>query len=308
MVGTVTVVLAPIPVSAVLFTAQQRLREMRTEEEAAARNAELLEEIERLGEHAWAGVYRMKGSWATAIAIAPEAGFTLHMGSSRCEYGRRYVGFGKVLADEGSLVKVEIELQESDDASRRWFGLEDALYFVPWGDLQFAVPERCMESFCAQVANDYDLPHFPFRYTGTLSELSRHAGELVSSTIARPECPPGKPRVPIEFQHLIPDDPIYCRLVSLLEIRRRPEQGGTNGVRAYDAVYSIDAGADDGLAIGTHLLVIGVPQGRPIDGCVEHLERKTGRVQLPAYKDDRALAEELVGLRATTRFERVRAR
>jgi hypothetical protein len=307
MVGTVAVVLAPIPVSAVLFSAQEQLLTMQMRAEAPQRKAEILEEIERLGEHSWAGVYRTNSRWPNEIAIAPEAGFTLHH-TTWCGNCRGYDGFGTVAVDDGSLLKVRLELEQPDDLSRYWPGFDDTLYFVPWGDLQFVVPESRMESFCAQVANDYDLPSFPFRHTGRLSEFSRHAGERATFKMEPRPKPPGKPQVPRHYQHLISDDPIACRIVALIELRRRPEIDGTDGVEAYDAVYSIDAGTDDGLAIGMHLFVEGAPQGRPIDGRVEAVERESARIQMRAWKDDRALADELVGLRATTRFERVRAR
>lgn len=287
-IATVAIVLAPIPLIAVLFHTQEHALWTRLDSEAPPRHAKVLEEIARSGEHPWAGVYRTNG-WM--FAIAPEAGFTLSNGS-RC--GRYYAAFGSVLADQGALLKLQIELEGPQNSRPSGLGLDDTLHWVRWDDLQFAVPARMMATFCSEVADGYSFPHFPFRHVGEL-------GDFKAEQLPRPK---GKPGVPSEFQHLIPDAPISCRVVSLIEWQRRPELDD-KGLQAYDAVYSIDAGSDDGLEIGMRMFVEGVPQGRPFEGHVEQVDRHTGHFQVRAFTDSRESAEGLVGLRAATRFERV---
>ena len=289
MASAMAVMLPRSPLSAYLRFAKEFVLpdvEKRLEQVGPARKADVLAEIDRLGEHPWAGIYRTAGSSPVELTIAPQAGFTLYHGS-HCGNCSRYASVGRVLAAEGSSLKLRVELQESDDTSAAWYGLDDTLYLVPWGELRFAVASWRMELFCAEFSDGTTFPYAPFRTREQLDEGSK-----------RPLRPVGKPKVPREFEHLLLDAPISARVVKLVEWRRRPELDGKDR-EAFDAVYSLDVGSDQGLAVGMHLSLAGARNAGRFSGRIEHVERETGRLQLVAY-EGRSWAEGLVGKTGTT--------
>ncbi len=288
--STAAMVLSPNPLGNALHLAKEQVLpgvEKKLEEEGPARNARVLAEIARLGAHPWAGVYRTAGMWPVELAIAPETGFTLYRGSG-CGNCARYVSVGMVLGAEGSTLKLRVELQEQGDTSAARYGLDDTLYLVPWGELVFAVARSRMELFCAEFSGGLTFPYVPFEALGPTHEKYSLGGPR----------PAGKPKVPREFEHLLLDTPISARVVELVDWRRRPELDRKDR-EAYDAVYSVDVGSDQGLAVGMHFSVERERYAGRFSGRVEHVERTTGRFQLLAY-EGRAWAEGLVGKTATT--------
>jgi hypothetical protein len=162
------------------------------------------------------------------------------------------------------------------------------LYFVPWGELVFAVARERMEMFCAEFSNGTTFPYAPFRTLEPAKE----------TRFERPPRPAGKPKVPREFEHLLLDAPITARLLELVDWRRRPELDGKDN-EAYDAVYSVDVGSDQGLAAGMYFSVERERYAGRFSGRVEHVERTTARFLIVAW-DEREWAEGLVGKTATT--------
>jgi hypothetical protein len=289
-VATAAMLLPPDPLGDALHVATEQVLpgvEKELEEAGPARNARVLAEIARLGAHPWAGVYRTAGMSPVELAIAPETGFTLYRRSG-CGNCARYASVGTVLGAEGSTLKLRVELQEQDDTSAAWYGLDDTLYLVPWGELVFAVARSRMELFCAEFSGGLTFPYVPFEALGQTPEKYSLGGPR----------PAGKPKVPREFEHLLLDVPISARVVELVDWRRRPELD-RNDKQAYDAVYSVDVGSDQGLAVGMHFSVERGRYAGRFSGRVEHVERTTGRFQLLAY-EGRAWAEGLVGKTATT--------
>jgi hypothetical protein len=294
-VAAVATMLPNNPVSALLLPASQEgftFCNPRLEGEGSRRRSRVLEEVERSAESYWAGVYRTAGAWPNELAIAPEAGFTLYH-NSRCGNCARFVGLGSVLSAEESTLKLRVEVQEPDDTSEAWYGLDDTLHLVPWGELVFAVAESRMESFCAAVSDGSTFPSIPYRYTGAGGDFDRE----------RPSRPAGKPRVPPAYAHLILDAPISCRIAALDEWRRRPQLDGKER-EAYDAVYSVDSGSSDGLAVGMRLFVEGETRWGRFTGRVEQVDREVSRFQVLAFEDERDWVDNLVGKRATTRHPR----
>jgi len=284
--------LPPNPVSALLLCVKEQVfpsLETRLQKAGPPRNARVLAEIARLVEHPWAGVYRTAGKWPDELALAPEAGFTLH-NSSWCGTCEGYVSVGSVLTARESTLQLLVELQEPDNTSAVWYGLDETLHLVRWGDLSFAVAEGSMETFCAAVSDGWTFPSIPFRYVG-------ERGDFDFEHVTRPT---ERPRVPAAFEHLILEVPVTCRVVSLVEWRRRPQLDGKER-QAYDAVYALDAGSDDGLAVGMRLFVEGEKRWSWHNGRVERVESAAGRFQMLAFEDEREWAGSLVGKRATTR-------
>lgn len=134
------------------------------------------------GTHPWAGDYQAVGWWRQELYLSPDGGFALFHGSM-CGNCSGWTGHGRLrwLSD------YEFRLEPG-------FGAEpDALYdqsgilLVPWGELQFVVPESGIEEFCDQ-ARQRQLPGFKVRPAPGLSV---------------PDIPPGLPKVPARFAHLL---------------------------------------------------------------------------------------------------------
>ena len=154
-----------------------------------------LHEIEQLGQHPWAGEYRTREGWPFVLTIAPQSGFTLYKGSS-CGLGAGWRAMGKVLADEGSSLKLAIEAGETLPVERRpaaWCELDETLYLVPWGDLLFAVPTWSMERFCERAREAAAFPYEPFRYLGNDATFDYENAPR----------PNGLPQVPAQFQGVL---------------------------------------------------------------------------------------------------------
>ena len=283
-------ILPPNPLSALLLLAKEQVFpgiETRLAEEAPTRNTKVIAELALLGVHPWAGVYRTGGLWPTELALAPEEGFTMYRGSW-CGNCARFVALGSVLAVESSNLKLGVELAEPDNTAGSWFGIDDTLHLVRWGALVFAVPESRLELFCAETSDGVNFPYVPFRYAGAPGDLEN------------PLRPAGKPAVPPAFEHLLLDAPIEGKITALVEWRRRPALDGKE-LQAYDALFALDLGADDGLAVGMHLFVEGAQRPNRFSGRVESVERDSARFQLLVYDDRREWARGLVGQPVSTR-------
>jgi hypothetical protein len=242
------------------------------------------------------GLYRTKDNWPDELAIAPEAGFTLHEGSW-CGTCARYSAVGRILAVEGADLKLAIDLEEPWNPSSSQYHLDDTLHLVRWGDLLFAVPEQGMESFCAEASDGTTFPGVPFRVIGEVRDFD-------FQNVSRPK---GMPNVPSSFQHLLLDRPISCSILTIVEWKRRPELDGEE-LRAYDVVYSVDAGSADGLAPGMRLFVDGGSSGVEFRGRVEQVDVNEGRFRLLVFEDRKGWAEGLPGTRATTFYSKPRTR
>jgi hypothetical protein len=257
------------------------------DEKAPPRHEQALAEIERLGEHTWAGTYRTRGKWPTELVIAPEAGFTVY-DNSWCGSCAGWRGTGKVLASNAACLKLEVEcgfeLPPDSERSEAWYQLDDTLYMVRWGELLFAVPSWRIERFCAEASDGFSFPLVPFRHLG---------GNEIFDPI-EPTRPDTRPEVPVEFQHLVLNEPVSCRIASLVDSRLLSGQPGT--ATFHEAVYSLDAGSRGGLAVGMRLFV----EGERASGRVENVGPESGRVVVLASLDDAREPESLVGKRATT--------
>jgi hypothetical protein len=261
-----------------------------------AKHAQVVDEIGHLGEHSWAGVYRTASAWPLVLTMAPRTGFTLYS-NSFCGNCAHYVAAGRVLASPGSDLKLCADLESREDRQHDRYQIDGFLHLVTWGDLQFAVPESNMEMFCAAVCGGSSFPDVPFRFLGKHSQFDY-------DNTARPA---GRPQVPSRYARLIPDQPIHCRVVALVEWRRRPEFDSGDR-QTFDAVYSVDVGSHDGLEVGMRLFVDGVQRWSRYNGRVEQVDRSEGRFQMLAREDEREWALGLVGRSATTLRPVVEAR
>jgi hypothetical protein len=260
-------------------------------EVAPERDETVTAELERLGDHPWAGVYRTHGSWPTVLRLAPEAGYTLYE-NSWCGNCAGWRGVGKVVAANGLDLTLDVELgydlPEPRERPDAWFSLEPTLHLVPWGDLLFAVPPWRMERFCAEVSDGWRFPGVPFRSAG-------NGAELDPKTVPRPS---GTPQVPDGYRHLVVSLPITGRVEALAEWRLK-RAATDDGPGLFEAEYTIDAGADRGVAVGMRFY-LAEREYPNRSGRVERVEAGSCRVVFTAREDERVAIEALVGSPATT--------
>ncbi len=158
-----------------------------------------------------------------------------------------------------------------------------------WGELLFAVPQKRMEFFCAEIADGNTFPVALFRSTSaTADDDHRH-----------PARPSGVPVLPAEFARLIPARPIACAVGAIVAWERRAELDGKDN-RAWDLRLALDAGANTGLIAGMRLFVEGGSSYAEFRGRVERVEPSTAELRLLVFDERRAWAEGLPGTRATT--------
>lgn len=254
--------------------------EQRLAEQGPERGQRVRAEIEGLGPHPWAGVYRTGEPLGVSFSLAPDAGFSWFEATT-CGNCTGYRALGSVReAGEGRLT-LDVDV-ESEEAS--WGTLGGALDLVPWGDLVFAVPESCREIFCAQVLDGLSFPDAPFRVVRDDPAFDPRD----------PERPPGRPQLPPEFRALVPDTTISGAV--LAQLAWEPREPDDPGKTPYaDVDYLVGLGTEDGLAVGMRLYVEAGGLAR-----VTEVGERESRVHLVVRESERPWAEGLPGTRVTT--------
>lgn len=103
-------------------------------------------EINKLGEHPWAGEYASSGGTDTGVVlfIAPKSGIAYQ------EYGNDGVNdanFGSFTVD-GMSIKITWKLKPKSEINALFPWVEDDLVIVPWNDKVFLVPRSSIHRFC----------------------------------------------------------------------------------------------------------------------------------------------------------------
>lgn len=250
----------------------------RLAEQGPERGEQIRHELEALGPHPWAGVYR--AVFGDTLSLAPGAGFSWYHedGCGNCA-GHRALGVVRETDERRLTLEVDLESEESG-----WATLDGVLHLVPWGDLVFAVPGSHREDFCAQVLDGVSFPKAPFRIVRDDSAFDSRD----------PERPPGRPDLPLEFQPLVPDGTISGAVLSLLSWELHEPDDSTR-VPTADVTYLVGLGGEDRLAVGMRLYVEAGGLAR-----VTEVDARESRIRLVVRDTEKAWAEGLVGTRVTT--------
>jgi hypothetical protein len=262
-------------------------RQQRLDDLAKERNVAILAELEELGDHSWAGIYRTSGMWPDVLRIAPKAGWTLYHGSW-CGNCIGWRGVGRVTQVHDERLELEIELGPKPGEP---YSLGKNLFLVRWGDLLFAIPEQGMTEFCADYSDGYSFPYGYFR------DLSRNADPVPRgfSDYEEPTRPDATPRVPQQYEHLILDHPLECGLRDGVQWRSERVSWGEG--TAFYAVHTADKGTDIGLAVGMRLHC--EAGAWPSSGVVESVTADQATVVF-FVGEEREKAWDLSGLRVST--------
>ncbi len=247
----------------------------------------------------WAGVYRTAGPWPTVLRIAPRTGYTIHRGSS-CLNCSSWAGGLVVGTGPGHVDVAQVEGARPPPGNERgpgWFHVDERVHFVAWGEFTFAVPEWCMEDFCADAIDGRSFPHLPFRHPDFPAEQRDAFQERI------PPRPPGLPDVPAAYRRLLLDQPAECRLVKQVDWRELEDScEGSACVQRFEAVYSIDASSSMPLAPGLRLWV--ERDGAVFRGRLEVGDSDSAHIVFSGTQLSSIALRSLAGLRASTRHPR----
>ena len=195
-------------------------------------------ELEGIEGHSWAGLYRGAGPFGDEWAVAPETGVVQH-DNSWC--GFEWTGYWGPI-DNATEVCITLDFDGVERDEEKFRLPDPRLHLVRWQDLQFLIPPEGIEAFCAAYSEGFRFPSAPFRYLGADDDFDHED----------PERPPGRPEVPSAYRELPFDVPITCTMVEQLE-HVQSDSEVNEGWVDIDAVYRVDAGAEQGLKEGMRL-------------------------------------------------------
>jgi hypothetical protein len=183
----------------------------------------------------WAGEYFTGDGLATNIEIklAPKSGITYTWRGCLGLYdGNR----GDVAEAFPGGLKLRLAIPPDAGISRF---MSETLYFVPWGDRRYLVPQTQM----LKLVNNYN-------EGGHAREKMRGIPLRVEGGDPRniPETtPPGRPRLPPEYARLIVEKPLSLRVTKASAL---PQQNVTRGVDVRETKLELDGGLNQGVYVG----------------------------------------------------------
>jgi len=166
-----------------------RMEQVRREQAPATRRLKILNELESLGSHPWAGEYRKGLGLGISLILAPKSGYLYQ--SYSC-MGLHEQNYGYVRESNGRL-HLEFRLPKESDV------LADELITVAWGSRAYLIPPDRMVDFCNDV-NSGEGRLFGFHFL-------RRGGDANEVK--------GLPSVPDEFQQYLLASPIEATIIEV---------------------------------------------------------------------------------------------
>ena len=189
-------------------------------------------QIEKFGEHPWAGVYHKGGGMgiATMIAVTPQSALDYKRG---CCVPSHVWRTGTATFTNGSIhLAFNYGLKE---------GRNQEYVPITWGARRYIIPPDEIIDFCNSV-NQGNEPR-----TNWGRHLLREGDEAKPVT--------GFPDVPSQFRPYLLNKPIETKIVHVGHYTTRPS---IMKWRFKDTTVTLDAGADQGLRVGMELLTTGL--------------------------------------------------
>lgn len=266
-------------------------KRIRSFSQHAAKIDAIRQEVERLGQHPWAGVYRCGDGrgYNVTVSIAPESGFFY---TWRGCMGLYEWNHGTVRETERGTLAVELALSEDPDDPRR---VGDEWAPVQWDGRQYLVAAHAMPGFCDSVNNRVD-ERWMFA-----SGVSQHSPFFPMRAGHVPKAPDGEPVVPEAWRPLLRSSAVTGVVTKVVE--RREVIIGDEGQKAIDFVVEVDVGREDGVVEG---MLMHADSGDSLyDSCrVTSVSEGSATVEVRAY-----LAAELAeGMKVSTHLRELPAR
>lgn len=204
----------------------------RTEAIAERLREEIGAEIQSLGSHPWAGMYRYGNDLSDNVVmlLAPHSGVLFERRGCLGLYGRNY----------GTIIQNKDRLRLSFTCANKRDGLQgiaDELLVVPWGERTYLVPADDVVGFCNAV-NSGQEPRPSADFGGYLLRDGDGAKKVV-----------GLPDVPSEFKPYLLAQPVKVEVIGVGD----PE-GADDG--SEDSRVTLKGGKNRGLLPGMELYAV----------------------------------------------------
>ena len=220
--------------SATNFSSVPEKFESSAETAATKKQAAILAEVAKLGDHEWAGEYYAGDGLGVnvSLTIAPKSGYMFEWHGCLGTYDRNY---GAVTTSNGQL-----HLAFTFENKREGFrGIAPDFVPISWGQRRYLVPADDVVGFCNNV-NEGREPR-----TGVHGfYLLRRGDETKDVT--------GLPSVPAKYRPYLLEKSIEATIIAVGAFTIRPSRGDW---KFKDAPVPLDAGSSQGLRSGMELAV-----------------------------------------------------
>jgi hypothetical protein len=243
------------------------------------RKERIRNEINRIGEHEWAGEYYYGDGLGVnvALTVAPESGFVFTWHGCLGLYDRN---FGNVGFEDGLL-----KLSLSYPNKRGGFaGIAPELYPVLWGDRHYLIPSDGVIEFCNSV-------------NAGLEPCSLFCGRFLLRKGDRDKETQGHPQVPPKFLQYLQRDPLKADIISV-EQSYVVKDKELKGWRYLVSTVTLNAGKVEGMLPGLELHAYDPPNSETAE--VIEIQEHTSRARIVQCGTD--FDKPTVGWRLSTRL------
>jgi hypothetical protein len=220
--------------SAIAHSQDREKHSEKAQRVAKLKREKILQEIQKLGPHDWAGEYYAGDGLGvnTSLVLAPSSGYVFEWHGCLGLYDRNY----GVVAWTNSRVCLSFTFENT----RKGFqGIAPELIPVPWGARQYLVPADDIIGFCNNINE------------GREPRMNAHGFYLMRRGDEKKKVI-GFPKVPDEYRPYLLAKPIEAIIIAVGPYTTRPS---VVEWKFKDTPVTLDAGAKQGLRMGMELVV-----------------------------------------------------